>query len=222
MNSLQPFSKALSEGGLEKLFTSRALENQWAEELSNLNRTAVGPRQPVTGNKQALEIAQAIHDSQRLALDGLRREGAWIGNYDGYVARTTHSPDRIRRMGADKWAALAQADFLDLDTIYPNRDAAFIDKDLRDQWQRIVTGVHEEYNPGHFEPISFQPGQNLAKKDERKPRYPFQGRKELARLYARGIGRNANVCHHAQLCPRRPGYRPHENVGYQPPRRVRG
>ena len=158
-----PFSKELEEGGLSELFASRALETEWVKELGELNRTDQGPRKPVTGNKQALAIAEAIQRMQQRGLEGLRREGAWIGNYDGYVARTTHTADRVRRMGREEWVKLARRTF-DTDTIYPNQPAIEIDAALGKQWERIATGEHEKFSPQDLELMQSIPGQNMAKK----------------------------------------------------------
>ena len=158
-----PFAKDLQDQGLEKLFIGRALEDEWVAELGNLNRTDQGPRQPVTGNKQALAIAEAVQRMQQRSLKQLRAEGAWLGNYDGYITRTTHSADRVRRMGQEAWTALALRTF-DIRTIYPNMKAEAISDRLGAQWERISTGNHEKFAPQDLELLQNLPGQNMAKK----------------------------------------------------------
>jgi hypothetical protein len=158
-----PFAKELQDSGLESVFMSRALEKEWAKELGELNRTDPGPHASVTGNKQARALAEIIQRAQQRTLDALRQNGAWIGNYDGYITRTTHSPDRALRMGKDAWVDLAFKTH-DLDTIYPNMPAAEIKKQLGNQWQRIATGEHQQFSPQNLELMQHLPGQNMAKK----------------------------------------------------------
>lgn len=155
------FDQELKTVGLDKVYASRSLETLWAKELYELNRD--GGRPGITGNKQALTIAEKIRDLQKASVELLNREGAFIGQYDGYISRTSHSTHMLRKMGVDRWVALAKQHF-DLDTIYPNRDAAFIDDALRKQFARIESGLHDNYDPAELDIMHYSPGQNLAKR----------------------------------------------------------
>lgn len=161
---LGTFDEELKQAGLDRIFASGAMERDWTRELFELNRVAPGPRRPVTRNPQALQIARIVQNLQRRAVEMLNNEGAFIGSYDGYITRTTHDKDLIRRMGEDRWIGYAQQWF-DIPTIYPNRDQAHIETQLRAQYKRIVSGLHDSYDPDELDLVPEQAsGQNLAKK----------------------------------------------------------
>jgi hypothetical protein len=50
-----------------------------------------------TKNPAALEIAKILQKWDKTRIDGLNSEGAWISDYAGYVTRTFHDPDRLRK-----------------------------------------------------------------------------------------------------------------------------
>ena len=155
------FDQELKQAGLDRLYASGTMERQWALELHEMNRR--GGQPGVTGSPQALQLAQIIHNLQRRAVEMLNREGAYIGSYDGYIARTSHSAHRLMQMGEDAWVAYANQ-FFDLDLIYPNRTPQFIDEQLRAQYKRIVSGLHDSYDPEALDLIPHVQGQNLAAK----------------------------------------------------------
>lgn len=157
------FDAELRAAGLSEVFAGGGMERDWARELYELNSTMPGPRRPVTNNPQARQIAQIVQNMQRRAVEMLNREGAFVGSYDGYISKTTHSSDLIRRMGEDRWIALAQQHF-DIATIYPNRQAQFIETQLRAQYRRIASGLHDSYDPAELDLITFSPAQNMARK----------------------------------------------------------
>jgi len=163
-NLLGTFDAELKQAGLDRIFASGAMERDWTRELFELNRTAPGPRRPVTRNPQALQIARIVQNMQRRAVEMLNNEGAFVGSYDGYIARTTHDKDLVRRMGEDRWIGYAQQWF-DIPTIYPNRTQAHIETQLRAQYKRIVSGLHDSYDMDELDLIPDSVGgQNLAKK----------------------------------------------------------
>jgi hypothetical protein len=82
------FSADLDRAGLLKVFASKHLEEQWTDELFELNREAYG-KPGVTKNAQALEIAKTIRKWQKQSMAMLNREGAWVRSYSGYVTRTS-------------------------------------------------------------------------------------------------------------------------------------
>lgn len=155
------FDQELKAAGLDRLFASGAMERQWALELFELNRRGGTPG--ITGSPQAQQIAQIIHNTQRRGVEMLNAEGAFIGSYDGYIARSSHSAHRLIRMGEDAWVANANQ-YFDLDLIYPNRDPAFIDRALRAQFKRIASGLHDSYDPAELDLTPSVAGQNMATK----------------------------------------------------------
>jgi hypothetical protein len=160
-NLLGAFDRELKANGLDRLFANRSLEREWARELEQLNMRNGQPG--ITGNRQAQQIAQAIYNMQRAGVEMLNTEGAFVGSYNGYISKTTHSAHLLRRMGEDEWVSLAQRHF-DIDTIYPNRAPEFIDNALREQYRRIASGLHDSYDPAELDVITYSAGQNMAKK----------------------------------------------------------
>ena len=158
-NLVGAFDRELKQAGLDKLFVSRSLERQWTKELFQLNSETGRPG--ITGNTQALQMARSIRNLQQRLMDALNREGAYIGNYDGYIARTTHSSYRLGKMGEDAWVNLALRTF-DIETMYPNRSAQFVNKALRKQYARIRSGVHSNYDPAELDLVPTGVNQKLA------------------------------------------------------------
>lgn len=131
-----------------------------ARELAELNKQDGEPG--MTGNAKARQVAEIIQKFQKQSVDGLNRAGAWIGEYDGYIARTSHDPDRIRRAGRDAWKAKI------LDNLDTQRTFAEIedpDAFLDAVYDGLVTGVHltQDGMAGIKDPAFTGPG-NLAKR----------------------------------------------------------
>lgn len=151
----------LDRAGLFESARSGALDREWARELFELSKIENGAP-GVTGSKEALAIAKVVHNHQEAARQALNRAGAWIGRYDGYITRTSHDPDRLRRAGFDSWR----------DAILPKLDQARtfegvddIDQFLRRAHNALVTGIHltQEGVQGLKDP-AFTGPRNLAKK----------------------------------------------------------
>ena len=138
------------------------LDRQIARELFELNREGGTPG--VTGDKIALGAAKVVHDVQERARTGLNKAGAWIGKYDGYIARTAHDMDLIRRAGFETWRDFV-AERLDIRTFEgmdtPGQREAF----LRSVYDALSSGVHlgEAGHQGFKDPAFKGPG-NLAKR----------------------------------------------------------
>jgi hypothetical protein len=130
----------MEKAGLIKAFRNGSMDRDWAKELYELSMKAAGKdaHPGATGNAQALKMAEIIHGVQQLAKDRLNREGAWVGDYAGYITSTMHDADKIRRAGFEAWR----------DFIGPRLSAETFDgvdnreKMLRDTWHALVTGVH--------------------------------------------------------------------------------
>ena len=144
------FAKDLEDAGLLKIFATRQLEDKWTEELFQLNRENGIPG--ITKDKHALEIAQAIRKWQRVSMDTLNREGAWIRSYSGYITRTSHDADAIRAAGPDKWIA-DTLPRLDLKRTFGTTDKQRAADALYKMWTPMKDGDHFDYGRATEEPI---------------------------------------------------------------------
>ncbi|AFK51882.1 hypothetical protein TMO_0043 [Tistrella mobilis KA081020-065] len=130
-----------------------------AREVFELNRE--GGKTGITKNKSAGQIAEIGVKYLDRAREIQNRAGAWIGQYEGRIARTAHDPDRIRRAGFESWR----------DYILPRLDErtfeGVTDRDafLRSAWEALVSGVHltQEWKGFDKAPAFKGPG-NLAKR----------------------------------------------------------
>jgi hypothetical protein len=149
----------LKNQGLDIAFRNGSLDREWTRELAELNKADGKPG--ITGNEPARKIAEIVHTYQKLAVDDLNRAGAWIGEYEGYVTRQSHDPDRIRRAGFDAWRA-AIADKLDPKTFDGVEDP---ERFLRAAHDALITGVHMTVDgmQGLKDPAFHGPG-NVAKR----------------------------------------------------------
>lgn len=142
---------------LERLFASRSLEKEWAAELFDLNS---GGKGGVTGNKEALAIAKTLRKWQRVAVEGMNAEGAWIRDYQGYITRTTHDADRIHRMGEKAWIDLVMREADIIRTFGTPQAAA---EALPGLYRDFATGRHYRLDEDALEDFAL-PGINLANK----------------------------------------------------------
>ena len=127
----------LDRAGLFKTAKSGVLDREIAREMAELNTDGGNPG--VSGSKPALDIARIAQKYQALAKDGVNSAGGWIGDYMGYVTRTQHDPDIIRRMGWPAWRDLVMAKI--------DRERSFVGVDNPESWlqhiyNELETGVH--------------------------------------------------------------------------------
>ena len=173
------FSNDLERAGLLHAFGSRALEDKWTAELFELNKRpseawerakasgdagdprdlweatqrGEGPGNPgVTGDKQALEIAKIAQKWQRAAMATLNREGAWIRSYSGYITRTSHSADKIRAAGPEKWIG-DTLPLLDLRRSFGTSDPQRARDLLFQMHSPMALGDHFDYGKPIEEPL---------------------------------------------------------------------
>lgn len=154
------FTIELERRGQFQAFRSGAYDREIAIELGELNKRSGG--QPgVTGSPAAREIAEIVQAFQRRAVEAQNAAGAWIGEYDGYVTRTSHDGERIRRAGFDAWrdAIERRLDARTFDGIDDREDF------LRRVYSALVTGVHLTADgvEGFKDPAFVGPG-NLARR----------------------------------------------------------
>jgi hypothetical protein len=140
----------LEKQGLDKVFFSRAIEKDWARERYELSLGERG-NPGVTKNDQALKIAETLKKWDNVRIEALNGEGAWIQNYAGYVARTEHDPNKLRKASnngffrkgfedADRDAWVADAmQRLDLRRTFGGRDPKKI---LEEMYGGLIDGTH--------------------------------------------------------------------------------
>jgi hypothetical protein len=145
--------------GLYETMRSGLIDRAIARELFEMTRE--GGQPGVTGSDPAKQAANIINRYQTLAREGLNREGGWVGQYDGYIARTAHDPDKIRQGGFAAWRGKA-LDGLDEKTFDGVADREAF---LRGVYNALVTGVHltPDGMQGFKDP-AFKGGGNLAKR----------------------------------------------------------
>ena len=152
----------LKRAGVLRLFTSGAIEKQWGRELYERSmRDAGEPHQVgVTGSKEAGQIADIVRKYQLLARERLNREGAWIGDYAGYISSTAHDADAIYKSGEEAWTKFI-APLLDNDRTFEGVENP--GKFLKGTWEALSTGVHLSDAVGFKDPAFSGPG-NLARR----------------------------------------------------------
>jgi len=156
------FVTDLERAGLGRLYRSRAIEDDWADELYQINLGEKGSP-GITKNADARRIAEIVHKWQKVSVDGLNREGAWIRSYTGYITRSTHDPDRIRKAGQDAWIEQTLP-LLDVERTFGTDNIAAIRQGLRDLWVRFKNGDHSRFNEEDFLSVAFDRGRNTARK----------------------------------------------------------
>jgi hypothetical protein len=162
--------------GIEKLFYSKAIEDDIFKEKIELERQAKGfARQPGrTKNEQALAIAEILQKWDKVKVDALNGEGAWITEHSSRSARaSSHDPDKMRRRRRRLPAARSITDFTDkrsakcgrtaqawVGKTLPRIDAKRMfgttvdaDKKLAEMYGGLVTGDHLEMTTVSEEPI---------------------------------------------------------------------
>lgn len=175
------FSRDLEAAGLLKAFASRALEDKWTDELFELNSGRFG-NPGITKDAQALSIAKIIRKWQRQSMDTLNREGAWIRSYSGYVTRTSHDADAIRRAGPEKWAN-ETIGRLDLERTFGTKDRQEALDALRKMWTPFKNGDHFDYGQPMDEPMY----PNVAKRSSASRELHFKSGKDW-RAYNEAYG----------------------------------
>jgi hypothetical protein len=154
----------LEHAGLLAGARGRELERGWTRELFELSKGADG-RPGASGSPEALKIAQIINKYQSLAKTNLNKAGAWIGDYAGYITRTSHDPDRIRQAGLAAWKDSIR-DKLDERTFdYVGEKPEDREQFLDNVYHALITGVHltHEGMQGFKDPGFSGPG-NLAER----------------------------------------------------------
>ena len=161
---LSGITNELEQKGLFQAARSNQFQRDWGKELWHMSMQNAGEEaEPgLTKNQHAIDIAASVSKFMGVAKDNLNKAGAWIGDYAGYITRTAHDGDKIRRAGPDAWMSFIRP-LLDADRTFEGVDnpAAF----LRGVYDALYTGVHlsDEGGVGTKDPAFTGPA-NLAKK----------------------------------------------------------
>jgi hypothetical protein len=145
------FSQDLERAGLLKVFCSRHLQDNWTDELFELNRGEHG-NPGITKDAHALQIAKIVRKWQKTSMATLNREGAWIRSYSGYITRTSHDADAIRAAGPEKWINETLPK-LNLKRTFGTADPQAARDALFDMWTPMMSGEHFDYGKPIDEPL---------------------------------------------------------------------
>lgn len=149
-------------GTWEAFLSTKEFQKDVGRELWEQSRASMGlPHQiGITKSKLAMDTAEALHASQSLAKSELNEEGAWIGDYAGYLAAQNQVGAKVHAAGFDQW-------YQDmLGWIDQNRTFEGVENRrlmMRQAWNNIYTGIHvgEGGGAGMKDPAFGGPG-NLA------------------------------------------------------------
>ena len=141
-----PMIAALRKEGLDRVlaagdkdFDRAVIRELWSIENSGKS---------VTGNAQARRAAEIINEAQERARVMQNAAGAWIGKREHYVARQSHSMERVRGDGTPnafaRWRdyilpRLDDTTFDSLDEVTPQS----VDEFLLSTWKAISSGIHD-------------------------------------------------------------------------------
>lgn len=156
--------RELTDAGLFRgLRGSEAFQRDVGRELFELSRADVGQTHQTgrTGNASALQAAQIINKYQALAKYSLNRAGAWIGDYSGYITKTTHDAGKMWQAGYERWRNDTLPK-LDHDRTFLGLDTDGVEKFMKSVWDGLTTGIHGP-GPGMKDAAFTGPG-NLAKR----------------------------------------------------------
>ncbi len=191
-------ARDLEQAGLLKIFATRHLEDKWTDELFELNKRDGNPG--ITRDAQALAIAKTIQKWQRASMAALNREGAWVRSYSGYITRSSHDADAIKRAGQEKWVA-DTLPRLDLKRTFGTTDRQRAADALREMWPGMAAGNHFDYGKPLDEPLYA----NVARKASESRELHFTDGKEW-RAYNEQYGvqnATATVVHALSIGARR-------------------
>lgn len=166
--------RELTDAGLFRgLRGSEAFQREVGRELFELSRADAGEPHQVgrTGSATALQAANIINKYQALAKFSLNRAGAWIGDYSGYITKTTHDSGKMWRASYEGWRDYTLPK-LDHDRTFLGLDSDGVEKFMRSVWEGLTTGIHGP-GPGMKDAAFTGPG-NLAKRlsEERALHFP--------------------------------------------------
>lgn len=155
--------------GLDKVFFSGEIEDDIFREKYELDRGEIG-NPGRTRNKAALEIAKVLHTWDKVKVNALNGEGAFISDYLGWMASTSHDPDRLRKAANQRafrrgfteedrqaWASFTLP-LIDAKRTFGTTEDA--DKKLAEMWGGLIDGSHMQY----VSPVEGQIFPNMARR----------------------------------------------------------
>jgi len=141
---------------LLKLLNSRELDLDIAKEMWSLHKGEGS----VTGNKQAFEMAEIFHRTQRAGVQMQNDLGAFIEPIPGYIVRQGHDSTKIRRAGLEKYVADISK-LIDEDLTLKGQDGGEFYAQV---YVNLVNGIHFKAEGGGADFLGFRGPSNIAKK----------------------------------------------------------
>jgi hypothetical protein len=145
-------------GENRRVAESGLLNKEITQELSNIQG---GGGNPVSGSKQAFEIAKAMNDTMEDIFATKSGYSPFLQKIENYFYRQSHDRDKIVEMGKEKWMDLARETFTD-------RNAAGKDVMLSDT---ALAEVYDDIEAGRYGSSIYDregKGSNIAFKAARK------------------------------------------------------
>jgi hypothetical protein len=96
---------------------------------------------------EAIQIAKIFNEYNDLARGEANKAGAWIKELPGYVARRTHDPVKLRKMGFEGWLNFVR-DKLDWDKTMPEVPEAKRNDVLKKIYGRLSEGYFVKFDDG--------------------------------------------------------------------------
>lgn len=155
----QYFSKLLRDlykDDLLPLFNSKTMDTDISRELWALSRG----EDFTTGNKQARQIAETLHNTTRQIVARLNKAGADIGEVDGFIFSQAHDPYKLHKMGKEAWIQKIKP-LIDAERSFGDSN---IDEALSAAYETLVTGVRLSDPLDDVKLFQFSGPANLAKK----------------------------------------------------------
>jgi hypothetical protein len=130
-NWLQKMRKALGQN--LRAAESGLLEREITQEMASLEN---GGKQPVSGNKQAFEIARVYHDLKEEMFSVKAGYSPFLEKISEYYYRQTHDREKVQAAGQDQWVKDAFLTF----GKFAGKSADETLEKLGEVWQSIVDG----------------------------------------------------------------------------------
>lgn len=160
----------LEQENLDVAFNSGNHDDAIAVELFEMTQPESIRKQGRSGNQEAMKIAQVIRKHQDQVIERQNNAGAWIRKLPGYIAKTTHDQEAIRKAGFDKWFKFITEDAnLDIDLTLRNVEAGKEKQFFQSVWEALATGQHFKHGESNFDiNQAFKSSGSLAKKLSRE------------------------------------------------------
>lgn len=175
--------------GIDKLFLSRAIEDDIFREKIELERAAKGQvaTPGLTKNAAALKIAETLQKWDRVKITALNDKGGFITEHASWGARVIHDPDRLLAAAGASFKRLTtrEANAAGMKEVWDQARAAWVaftlqridakamfgttvdaDKKLAEMWGGLVTGDHMKMTTTAEEPFFLDVAQKVSRSRE--------------------------------------------------------